>query len=205
MRCRANMQVADDENRVAERLLWTWRNDRKVVIDLRHPKMGTLDQRKPCLEILREEVSMRARFAAILVSCLWAAFLGGGGSVRADDFYKGKTITIVVGSTPSGAFDIDSRALARHLGDHIPGHPAVIVQNMPGAGSVTAIRYIRSTAPKDGTAIGVFLPGIITQSVVTPEKIGVDFRDFLGWESSAPIFRVSAMATDRTASGRGMI
>ncbi|HWG04741.1 MAG TPA: hypothetical protein VG271_06990, partial [Beijerinckiaceae bacterium] len=73
---------------------------------------------------------------------------------------------------------LDSRALARHLGDHIPGHPAVIVQNMPGAGSVIAIRYIESTAPKDGTAIGVFLPGIITQSVVTPEKIDVDFRDF---------------------------
>jgi tripartite-type tricarboxylate transporter receptor subunit TctC len=120
----------------------------------------------------------RALFAllALLAQSATAFF----SPAQADDFYHGKTISIIVGSTPSGAFDIDSRALARHLGDHIPGHPNVIVQNMPGAGSVTAIRYIESTAPKDGTAIGVFLPGIITQSVVTPEKIDVDFGN-LAW------------------------
>lgn len=117
---------------------------------------------------------------AVLVSLIAAASSSFGQRARADDFYKGKTITIVVGSTPSGAFDIDSRALARHLPAYIPGHPSVVVQNMPGAGSMTAIRYIESTAPKDGTAIGVFLPGIIMQSLVTPEKIDVDFAN-LSW------------------------
>lgn len=117
---------------------------------------------------------------AFLGFLIMAQLSSVGAVAQADDFYKGKTLTIVVGSTPSGAFDLDSRALARHLGDHLKGHPTVIVQNMPGAGSMTAIRYIESTAPKDGTAVGVFLPGIITQSVVTPEKIEVDFRD-LAW------------------------
>lgn len=95
---------------------------------------------------------------------------------HAADFYKGKTIDIVVGSTPSGSFDINARTVARDLGRYVPGNPSVIVQNMPGAGSLTALRYIAATAPKDGTAIGVFLPGIITQSIVTPQKIDVDLR-----------------------------
>ncbi len=96
---------------------------------------------------------------------------------RAEDFYKGKTISVVVGATPGGAFDIVARVLVRYLGKYIPGNPNVIVQNMPGAGSMTAVRYIASTAPKDGTVIGTFLPGIITQSLVTPEKVSIDFKD----------------------------
>lgn len=98
----------------------------------------------------------------------------------AEEFYKGKTISVVVGATPGGAFDIVSRVLVRYLGRYIPGSPNVIVQNMPGAGSMTAIRYVVSTAPKDGTVIGTFLPGIITQSLVTPEKVTVDFGD-IAW------------------------
>ena len=96
---------------------------------------------------------------------------------RAEDFYKGKTISVVVGATPGGAFDIVARVLVRYLGKYIPGNPNVIVQNMPGAGSMTSVRYVVSTAPKDGTVIGTFLPGIITQSLVTPEKVTIDFKD----------------------------
>jgi len=99
---------------------------------------------------------------------------------RAEDFYKGKTLDIVVGSTPSGSFDLISRTLARHMGRHIPGNPAIIVQNMPGAGSLTALFYVDANAPKDGTVLGVFLPGIITQSFVTPEKINLDLKK-LAW------------------------
>ena len=116
------------------------------------------------------------RIALFLLAAVIAAPLATVTPARADDFYKGKTINIVVGSTPSGSFDIIARQLARYIGKHIPGNPNAIVQNMPGAGSVTAVRYIDASAPKDGTAIGEFLPGIITQSIVTPDKVNVDFK-----------------------------
>lgn len=120
------------------------------------------------------------RLALFLFAAAAAALPAVLSPARADDFYKGKTINIVVGSTPSGSFDIIARQLARFIGKHIPGNPSVIVQNMPGAGSVTAIRYVDASAAKDGTVIGEFLPGIITMSVVTPDKVNVDFRT-LAW------------------------
>jgi tripartite-type tricarboxylate transporter receptor subunit TctC len=72
------------------------------------------------------------------------------------DFYRGKNLAVIVGSEPGGGFDIFGRLLARHLGSHIPGNPNVIVQNMPGAGSLRATNYLYNVAPKDGTMIGIF-------------------------------------------------
>ena len=95
---------------------------------------------------------------------LLLAFLGwlmlGCVVARADeaaDFYKGKTVTLVVGYGPGGGYDVYARVLlARHLGDYIPGHPTIIVQNMPGAGSLQATNYLYRAAPKDGTTFGTF-------------------------------------------------
>ena len=70
-----------------------------------------------------------------------------------DPVYKGKTISIIVGFGPGGGYDLYARLLARHLGEHIPGDPSVVVENMPGAGGVRAANYVYSTAPKDGTVI----------------------------------------------------
>jgi tripartite-type tricarboxylate transporter receptor subunit TctC len=109
---------------------------------------------------------------------------------RADDFYKGKTLTIVVGFTPGGGYDVNARGLARHLSAHIPGNPNIIVQNMPGAGSLTSVRYLDVTAPKDGTAMTIFNPGLVTQSIVQPDKVQLDFRRY-GWIGVVtPDFRV---------------
>src|SRR3954447_20085053 len=94
----------------------------------------------------------------------------------AQDFYKGKTVTITVGFSPGGGYDVNARAVARHLSKYIPGNPSVVVQNMPGAGSVTSVRYLDANAAKDGTVMTVFNPGLITQSVVEPEKVNLDFR-----------------------------
>src|SRR5581483_2410719 len=69
-------------------------------------------------------------------------------------FYKGRQITIIVGSSAGGGFDIYARLLARHMSKHIPGNPGVVVSNMPGAGSNTAAAHLFSAAPKDGTVIG---------------------------------------------------
>jgi tripartite-type tricarboxylate transporter receptor subunit TctC len=69
------------------------------------------------------------------------------------DFYKGKTITIVVGSDSGGGYDLNARVLGRYLGRYIPGNPNIIVQNKPGASSLLAANYVYEIAPKDGTVI----------------------------------------------------
>jgi tripartite-type tricarboxylate transporter receptor subunit TctC len=89
-------------------------------------------------------------------AALLAAALTLPAAARADavgDFYKGKTVAIVVGFGPGGGYDLYARTLARHLGSHLPGKPNVVVQNMVGAGGVTAANHVYVTAPKDGTVI----------------------------------------------------
>lgn len=78
------------------------------------------------------------------------------------DFYKGRQIRIVVGAAAGGGYDLYARALARRMGNYIPGNPTLIVQNQPGAGGVTLTNQIYQQGPKDGTAIGAPLSGIPT-------------------------------------------
>lgn len=87
-----------------------------------------------------------------LAMCAGANALAAG----PDDFYRGKTVTIVVGYSAGGGYDIYARLLARNYGKHIPGAPTVVVQNMPGAGSLTSLEYILNIAPKDGLTLGTF-------------------------------------------------
>ena len=78
---------------------------------------------------------------------------------RADavaDFYRGKIVRIVVGYGSGGGYDLYARLLSRHFGRFIPGNPTVVVQNMPGAGSLRAANFIYTAAPRDGTTIGTF-------------------------------------------------
>lgn len=70
-----------------------------------------------------------------------------------EDFYRGKTIAMVVSSSPGGGYDTLSRAVGRFLGRHIPGNPSVVIRNMPGAGGILATRYIADVAPRDGLTI----------------------------------------------------
>jgi len=80
---------------------------------------------------------------------------------RAQDIYKGKTITIICGYGVGGGYDVYARLFARHLGNHIPGQPTVIVQNMPGAGGLRAANAVAVTAPKDGTTIAAVNPSLL--------------------------------------------
>ncbi len=112
------------------------------------------------------------------VALVLAALTPFGNAAGAEDFYRGKTVTMVVGATASGSFDIVARALARRMGAYIPGNPNFVVQNLSGAASLTALHYIASTQPRDGLTMGVFLPGVITQSLVTPEKVKIDLREY---------------------------
>lgn len=111
-------------------------------------------------------------------------------AARADDFYKGKSFTIVVGFSPGGGYDTYARNVARYIGKHIPGNPNVIVQNMPGAGSLTSVRYLDLTAPRDGTVMTIFNPGLVTQSIVQPDKVKLDFRKYSWIGVVTPDFRV---------------
>jgi tripartite-type tricarboxylate transporter receptor subunit TctC len=72
----------------------------------------------------------------------------------AANFYKGKSVTLIVSSSPGGGYDIMSRTIAKYLGSHLPGNPRVLVQNMPGAGGIVAMNYFYTNAPKDGTVLG---------------------------------------------------
>jgi tripartite-type tricarboxylate transporter receptor subunit TctC len=98
---------------------------------------------------------MFARLTAVLA--ITAAFAIA--PVHADavaEFYKGKQINLIVGYGPGGGYDIYARLLARHFGKFIPGNPSIVVQNMPGAGSLRAVNYLYNIAPRDGTAICMF-------------------------------------------------
>jgi tripartite-type tricarboxylate transporter receptor subunit TctC len=96
----------------------------------------------------------------------------------AQDFYQGKTLTVVVGFTPGGGFDVNARLLARYIGRHIPGAPDVVVVNLPGAGSVTAVVRLDASMPTDGTVIDTFNFGLLNDSLLQPDKTKLDFRNY---------------------------
>src|SRR5215813_6695236 len=95
-----------------------------------------------------------------------------------EGFYRGKTVTIVVGYSAGGGYDQYARLVARHLGRHIPGQPSVIVQNMPGAASMTSVRHLDANAAKDGTVITTFDPGLILETIAAPDVFKVRFSDY---------------------------
>ena len=122
---------------------------------------------------------MSSGFRCRLLTGCAAVLLGASPALAQAPSFEGKTIRIVVGFAPGGGYDSYARVLSRHMGAHLPGKPTIVVENMPGAGSLTAVRWLDGPAPKDGTAIVAFNPGLITQSVLEPEKIGnVNFLNF---------------------------
>ena len=91
------------------------------------------------------------------------ALLASTLSASTADFYQGKQINIVVGVDAGSGYDAYARLLTRHMGKYIPGNPNFVVQNMPGAGSITAAQYLANLAAKDGTAFGTVSPGALTE------------------------------------------
>jgi tripartite-type tricarboxylate transporter receptor subunit TctC len=93
---------------------------------------------------------------ALLVVGFGFALVQPGHAAGVEDFYKGRSLSIIIGYSVGGGYDTYGRLLSRYIGDHIPGRPSVVPQNMPGAGSLKAANYIYGVAPKDGTAIATF-------------------------------------------------
>jgi len=112
-----------------------------------------------------------------------AAFVLGSGAwthpPRAQEpFFKGKTVRIVVGFSAGGGYDIYSRAIARHMGRHIPGNPAIVVENMAGAASMISANHVYKVAKPDGLTIGHFIGGLFLQQVLGRQGIEFDARKF---------------------------
>jgi tripartite-type tricarboxylate transporter receptor subunit TctC len=129
--------------------------------------------------------------AVLLSSC---AGCGGGGTAGVsgdsaggespESFYRGQTVSIIVGSGAGGGFDTTARLVARHLGRHIPGNPTVIVVNMPGGGGLVAANHVFSAAPKDGTVIGLFHEAQMMNQLTGGEGVAFDLRRF-NWLGSS--------------------
>jgi tripartite-type tricarboxylate transporter receptor subunit TctC len=116
----------------------------------------------------------------VIAALAGLALLGGVRRGAADaiaDFYKGKTVNIIVGYGTGGGYDLYARVIAQFLGKHIPGEPTVIVQNMPGAGGLKAARYMLEVAPKDGAVLTI--PSqTLSFDTVTGYSAGVDAAKF---------------------------
>jgi tripartite-type tricarboxylate transporter receptor subunit TctC len=89
------------------------------------------------------------------LACFVGLLAFPAGAQTVEDFYKGKSLTLIIGNGPGGGFDAFGRLLARHIGRHIPGNPNVVVQNMPGAGSLVAANHLFNVAPRDGGTFGL--------------------------------------------------
>jgi tripartite-type tricarboxylate transporter receptor subunit TctC len=113
------------------------------------------------------------------------------------EFYAGKQITLIVGADSGGGYDAQARLMARHLGRFIPGNPTILVQNMPGAGSVVATNYLYNRAAQDGTVLGLMQRGVLTARIAQLPNLRFDIAK-LNWignlsaETSVVVARADA-------------
>ncbi len=118
------------------------------------------------------------------ISCLaaLAALFGFAASARGAaaqaNFFQGKTIRVVVGSSAGGGYDLWARLMAQHIGKHIPGNPTVVVQNMPGGGGAVAANYVYSVAKPDGLTMGAFNPALYFDQLVGRPEVKFDWGKF---------------------------
>src|SRR5262245_35746081 len=114
---------------------------------------------------------MRISRRAVLGNVGAAAFAGlvrtlPSEAAPADDFFRGKTIRLLIGTTPGAGYDLIARVLAQHIGRAIPGNPSVVAENMPGAGSLVMMNYLYNRAPRDGTVFGLPLNGVLLEPTI---------------------------------------
>ncbi len=120
--------------------------------------------------------SPRARAAVLAVLCMASP---AAAQDPVEQFYRGKSINVYVGSSAGGGYDSYARILSRYMSKYIPGNPLIVVQNMPGAGSNKAAGYVYGVAPKDGTVIGAIFPGSILQPLIGDSAVQHDPAKFV--------------------------
>src|SRR3977135_1942271 len=121
-------------------------------------------------QIMRVLRSAGDVFASTPLMCLAAALLAPAPAAAQAEFYKGKTIDLVISTGVGGGLDANARVVARHLADHIPGNPTIVPRNMPGAGHIRAANFVFSQAPKDGTVIATFIPVFVLAQILDRSK-----------------------------------
>ena len=127
--------------------------------------MGRLER----VTIMRRVRSTSIAFGIVAALLAQPAFAAG-----VEDFYKGKTISLVIGYSVGGGYDLYGRLLARHMGKYVPGQPTIVPQNMTGAGSMRAASFLYAAAPKDGTVFGTFGRTIATAPLLAPTSAPLD-------------------------------
>src|SRR5262249_36646628 len=137
-------------------------------------------------------MALASKPAACVCGALGAAAIAFASTdARADtvaDFYRGKTINVYIGVNVGGGYDFEARLLARFMRAHIPGNPALVPQNMVGAGGIKMANFLYSIAPQDGTAIGMFPQSLVAVQAVVTEGAQYDANRFswIGSMSRSP-------------------
>ncbi len=121
------------------------------------------------------------RFARALALCLPLALAAAAG-VRADevaDFYKGKQMTLLIGTSAGNDYDFRGRLLSRHMGKHIPGNPTIVPRNMPGGGGIVAANWMTNLAPRDGTVVHMIMQNMMSAQAMGVGGVEFDTRKFI--------------------------
>ncbi|MGZ3311640.1 MAG: hypothetical protein ACXU8R_24315, partial [Xanthobacteraceae bacterium] len=135
-------------------------------------RVGTW-RRRALSRALQPRVWLRRMLAVASVLVATAA-----ASQPTESFFARKTITVTIGYTAGGSYDLYGRMVARHLGKHIAGQPTLIAQNMPGAGSLKAANYLYEIAPKDGTALGIIVESAALEQALANPAVQYDAAKF---------------------------
>jgi tripartite-type tricarboxylate transporter receptor subunit TctC len=122
---------------------------------------------------------VKSRVLLLLAALPALAFVVAPAAAQSvEEFYRGKTITMSVGTSPGGDYDLRMRMVSRHIGKHIPGNPTVIATNMPGAGQMLVANWLASVAPKDGTAIVALSQNMAVNQATGASGVKYDVRQF---------------------------
>lgn len=116
--------------------------------------------------------------ARLLAAALAAVLLTHGATSASEEFYAGKTVSLVIGTPVGGGYDTSGRIAARHLGRHIPGNPSIVPKNMPGSSGTKAANYMATVAPGDGTVLGLFAEWVPLDQALDGEGIQYDANKF---------------------------
>ena len=141
--------------------------------------------------------NVAAAAAAVVLYGAWPAVANATDGVA--DFYHGKTVTLLVPSAPGGGYDTYARLVGRFIGEHIPGKPAIVVQNMPGGGGLTEVNYLYNVAPKDGSTIAIIMHGTIFDPVLDPREVRYKIDGFRWLGSVTPITVIGIFRKDAPA------
>jgi tripartite-type tricarboxylate transporter receptor subunit TctC len=118
-------------------------------------------------------------FATLLIAAVAALLpVGQGRCEIAEEFFRNKQISLIIGYNPGGSYDLYGRLAANHLPRFIPGHPSIVAKNLPGVGSVKAANFLASQAPRDGLTIGVIGQALALTQVLRDASVEYDMRDF---------------------------